>query len=117
METLILVVHVIVAVALVTFVLLQQGKGAEAGASFGGGGGGASQGLFGSKGSANFLSRTSAILATVFFATSLGLAFVASQRAADEGQIQVDDSILIEESDNVPESGTGAGSQGLPDVE
>lgn len=69
----ILVLHVIVAVALVVLVLLQQGKGADAGAAFGGGGGGASGTMFGSQGAANFLTRTTAVLATLFFLLSLAL--------------------------------------------
>jgi len=67
-----LIVHMLSAVALVVLVLLQHGKGADMGAAFGSGG---SQTLFGARGSANFLSRTTAILATVFFLTSLGLAY------------------------------------------
>lgn len=78
METVILIIHIIVAIALVALVLLQQGKGAETGASFGAG---ASQTVFGSQGSANFLSRVTAALATVFFLTSFGLAMLARQRA------------------------------------
>ncbi|OPX54890.1 protein translocase subunit secG [Oceanospirillum multiglobuliferum] len=78
METLILVVHVILAVALVALVLIQQGKGAEAGASFGGG---ASQTIFGSTGNTSFLGRITAIIATLFFVTSLALAVYASQQA------------------------------------
>lgn len=74
--TLILVVHVVVAVALIALVLLQQGKGADAGAAFGSG---ASSTMFGSQGSASFLSRTTAVLATVFFLTSLTLAYFATQ--------------------------------------
>ena len=76
-ETLLLAVHVLVAVALIGFVLLQHGKGADMGAAFGSG---ASGSLFGAAGSANFLSRTTAILATVFFMTSLGLTYFASTR-------------------------------------
>lgn len=117
MQTLLLVVHVLLAIGLITFILLQRGKGAEAGAAFGGGGG-ASQGLFGSKGSANFLSRTSAILATAFFATSLLLAMLASDRATEESQIQIDESVLEEESStSSPENFQGAGSPAFPDVE
>nr|PZN04923.1 MAG: preprotein translocase subunit SecG [Pseudomonadota bacterium] len=74
-HTLLLVVHVLAALGIVVFVLLQQGKGAEVGAAFGSG---ASGSLFGAAGSANFLSRTTAILAVVFFLTSLGLAYVAT---------------------------------------
>lgn len=77
-ETAIVVVHVLVSIALVALVLLQQGKGAEAGASLGGG---ASQTVFGSAGSGNFLSRSTAILAFVFFITSIGLAVIAKQKA------------------------------------
>jgi len=69
-ETIILLVHVLVAAGLCLFVLLQHGKGADMGAAFGSG---ASGSLFGASGSANFLSRTTAVLATVFFLTSLGL--------------------------------------------
>ena len=78
-ETLLLAVHVLVAAALVGFVLLQHGKGADMGAAFGSG---ASGSLFGAAGSANFLSRTTAILATVFFCTSIALTYFASTRGA-----------------------------------
>ncbi|MDQ7989206.1 MAG: preprotein translocase subunit SecG [Candidatus Dactylopiibacterium sp.] len=72
---LLLVVHILVGCAVIGFVLLQHGKGADMGAAFGSG---ASGSLFGSSGSANFLSRTTAILATVFFLTSLALSYFAS---------------------------------------
>jgi preprotein translocase subunit SecG len=78
-ETLLLAAHVLVAAALVGFVLLQHGKGADMGAAFGSG---ASGSLFGAAGSANFLSRATAILATVFFMTSIGLTYFASTRGA-----------------------------------
>ena len=68
LETVVIVVHLLVALGLVGLVLVQQGKGADAGASFGAG---ASATVFGSQGSATFLSRFTAILAAVFFATSL----------------------------------------------
>jgi preprotein translocase subunit SecG len=80
-ETALLAVHVLVAAALVGFVLLQHGKGADMGAAFGSG---ASGSLFGATGSANFLSRTTAILATVFFLSSLGLTYLASMRAGPQ---------------------------------
>jgi preprotein translocase subunit SecG len=79
MITLLLIVHVLVAVAIIALVLLQHGKGADMGAAFGSGG---SQTLFGSRGSANFLSRTTAVLAAVFFATSMLLAYLYSQVSA-----------------------------------
>jgi preprotein translocase subunit SecG len=77
MHTLIWIVHVIVAVSVIALVLLQHGKGADMGAAFGGGSAGS---LFGSTGSANFLSRSTAILATLFFTTSLGLAYFGVQQ-------------------------------------
>ncbi len=78
-ETLLLGLHVVVAAALIGFVLLQHGKGADMGAAFGSGSSGS---LFGAAGSANFLSRTTAILATIFFISSLGLTYLASNRVA-----------------------------------
>jgi len=78
MESLIIVVHVIAAIALTVLVLLQRGKGAEMGASFGSG---ASQTLFGSSGSGNVLTKSTTIFATVFFITSLSLAVIARQAA------------------------------------
>ena len=75
MQTLVLLVHVLAAAGIVVLVLLQHGKGADMGAAFGSGSAGS---LFGSAGAANFLSRTTAILAAIFFATSLGLTFFSS---------------------------------------
>jgi preprotein translocase subunit SecG len=72
-ETLVWVVHVITAVVLVVLVLMQHGKGADMGASFGSGSAGS---LFGSSGSANFLSRSTAVAATVFFITSMTLTYM-----------------------------------------
>src|SRR3989304_4146463 len=82
--TLILIVHVITALGIIGLVLLQHGKGADVGAAFGGG---ASGSLFGATGAANFLSRATAILAVVFFMTSLGLAYLATHRAPAEGGV------------------------------
>lgn len=77
METLFWVVHVIVAITVIALVLLQHGKGADMGAAFGSGSSGS---LFGATGSANFLSRSTAIVATLFFLTSLGLAYFGLQQ-------------------------------------
>jgi preprotein translocase subunit SecG len=77
-----IVAHVLVALAIIGLVLLQHGKGADMGSGFGGG---ASGSLFGATGSANFLSRTTAILATLFFLLSLALAYVATQKPAQTG--------------------------------
>lgn len=77
LEQVLFVLHIVVSIALIGLVLLQHGKGAEAGASLGGG---ASQTLFGSQGSATFLSRATAISATLFFITSLGLGYATTVR-------------------------------------
>ena len=79
MHTVLLIVHILIAVALVTLVLVQRGKGADMGASFGSG---ASGSLFGATGSANFLSRSTAVAATLFFGCTLGLAFLSNGRSS-----------------------------------
>lgn len=77
MQTTLLAIHILVALGIVGLVLMQHGKGADAGAAFGAGAaGGASGSVFGAKGSSNFLSRSTAILATVFFLTSLSMAYM-----------------------------------------
>ena len=77
-----IVVHVLVALGIIGLVLLQHGKGADMGSGFGGG---ASGSLFGATGSANFLSRTTAVLAALFFMLSLALAYVATRKPVEEG--------------------------------
>jgi preprotein translocase subunit SecG len=79
LHSIVLGVHLIVAIMIVGLVLLQRGKGAEAGTGFGAG---ASGTVFGARGSANFLSRATGVLATVFFITSLALAYLSTQRTA-----------------------------------
>ena len=78
-QTLAVVFHVLLAASIIGLVLIQRGKGADAGAGFGAG---ASGTVFGSRGSGSFLSRTTAILATLFFLTSLGLTYLFSQQKA-----------------------------------
>jgi preprotein translocase subunit SecG len=85
MQTLILVLHIIAAVGIVVLVLLQHGKGADMGAAFGSGSAGS---LFGSAGASNFLSRTTGVLAAVFFATSLGLTYFHTVPAKSGGVTQ-----------------------------
>lgn len=127
MEKLVLVVHLLIAVAIIGAILLQQGKGAEVGASFGGG---ASQTLFGSGGSWNFFSKLTAVLATLFFATSLTLAVMARNSAGvggvelpaleiieQENQQKVDEQNEIP-SLNVPEESKGvSGTSDVPVLE
>jgi preprotein translocase subunit SecG len=79
MQSFVLVIHVLATLAIVVLVLLQHGKGADAGAAFGTGSAGS---LFGSAGSANFLSRSTSIAAAVFFCTSLVLTYFGTQRNA-----------------------------------
>jgi preprotein translocase subunit SecG len=80
----IIVVHVLVALAIIGLVLLQHGKGADMGSGFGGG---ASSSLFGATGSANFLSRATAVLATLFFVLSLVLAYLATNQPREGGSV------------------------------
>lgn len=86
MFTVLLALHIIIAIIMTGFILLQHGKGADAGASFGAGAAGT---VFGAAGSANFMTRATAILATVFFITSLGLAWYAQRQAEDQFRLDV----------------------------
>ncbi|OOH91823.1 preprotein translocase subunit SecG [Pasteurellaceae bacterium 15-036681] len=79
------VAYLVVAIILVGFILMQQGKGADAGASFGGGAAGT---VFGSAGSANFLSRTTALLAIIFFGISLVIGNLNSHNIAPKSQFE-----------------------------
>ena len=117
-ENLLLIVHLVMAVAVVVLVLLQQGKGAQAGAAFGGGG--SSQSLFGARGSANFLTRTTAIIATIFFLTTLSLAYLYSNRSSTSSVVsgsvidQIEEQAAESDVPVVPgtESVEGAGEPG-----
>ena len=96
------VVHLVAAIAIVVLVLLQQGKGADMGAAFGGG---SSSSVFGSGGSATFLSRVTAGLAAVFFITGLSLAYIYTQQSAAPRSVMAGES--IQQSSDVPSVGTG----------
>lgn len=85
MEKIVLVIHVLAAVGVIGLVLLQHGKGADMGASFGSG---ASGSLFGVSGSSNFMSRATAAFVAVFFATSLTLAYMASNKSGDTSVVK-----------------------------
>jgi len=114
MESIILIVHVLLALAVIGLVLLQQGKGADAGASFGGG---ASQTVFGSQGSGNFLTRTTAVLATLFFVTSFVLAVYAKQRAAEDTNLDIAVPALVETPRAVEESEPTGDDKSLPELD
>ena len=77
LQTMVLIAHTVIALLIIVLVLMQRGKGADAGAAFGSG---ASGTVFGARGSSNFFSRTTAILAAAFFVSSLSLAYISSQR-------------------------------------
>ena len=123
MEQIILVVHLIVALAIIGLIMLQQGKGADMGASFGSG---ASQTIFGSDGSGNVLTRATAWLVALFFASSFGLALLANQKsvvindldleipAAVEAGVQSASEELPVVDDEVPAAVSG---EDLPDLD
>jgi preprotein translocase subunit SecG len=96
LTTVLIVLHVLVALTIIGLVLLQHGKGADMGSGFGGG---ASGSLFGATGSANFLSRTTGVLAAVFFILSLALAYTATRRPTEEGGGVID---VIRNKQQVP---------------
>lgn len=100
MQTLVLIIHVLLALAVIGLVLIQQGKGADAGAAFGSG---ASGTVFGAAGSGSFLTRMTTMCATLFFVTSLGLAVMAAHRGG-EGPSVMDTAPAAQES--AGESGT-----------
>ena len=93
MENIILAVHVLLAAAIIALVMLQQGKGAEAGASFGAG---ASQTVFGSQGAGSFLSRATAVLAAGLFVTSFALAYFAKTQAGYVSQAGIPSAEVIQ---------------------
>lgn len=114
MESLIIVVHVLAAIAIIGLVLIQHGKGADMGASFGSG---ASQTIFGSAGSGNALTKSTTWLAIIFFATSLGLAVLA-RKQADAGveaeSLLANPGAVTAPAGDVPVAGTAAVKK--PDV-
>lgn len=87
MEQIVLVVHLLVALSIIGLIMLQQGKGADMGASFGAG---ASQTLLGSDGSGNVLTRSTSWLVIIFFATSFGLAIIANTKSVDANDLNLD---------------------------
>jgi len=104
MEAVILAVHIVIALTLIGLILIQQGKGADAGAAFGGGGGGgASATVFGSQGSSNFLSKSTAILATAFFITSLFLSYLSGQVSSQKTEaVEVQNKVEQIQSEDKP---------------
>lgn len=97
----ILILHVLIAIAVVVLVLLNQGKGADMGPAFGSG---ASSTVFGSRGAASFMTRLIAVLGTVFFATSLGLAILAARDIEDTASVIGEEPTPTEEAEDAPEA-------------
>lgn len=110
MEFIVWVLHLLVAAAVVGLVLLQHGKGADMGAAFGSGSSGS---LFGATGSANFLSRSTAVLATVFFITSLGLAYFAGSRHTTSQPAPVPQMPVAPQSQPAPDAPQALPQQGM----
>ena len=102
MNQVILVVHLLVALAIIALILLQRGKGADMGASFGGG---ASQTVFGSSGGGNVLTSATAWLSALFFATSFGLAMLADQQFADNDDLGFE--VPLESVETAPSAPAG----------
>ena len=95
LHNVLLVIHLLVAISVIGLVLIQQGKGADAGAAFGGG---ASSTVFGSQGSSSFLTRATGILATIFFITSLSLAYLSIQNITPTSVVDT----VTEQKSDVP---------------
>jgi preprotein translocase subunit SecG len=96
LQSIVLFVHLAVGLLLIGLVLLQRGKGADAGTGFGAG---ASGTVFGARGSASFLSRTTGVLAAIFFATSLTLAYFANQAPSADSLV---DSVVTDDVSSAP---------------
>ena len=109
-QTLLLVLQVVVSVALIGFVLIQHGKGADAGAAFGSG---ASATVFGSQGSGNFLTKTTTALAIIFLANSLLLGYLSAHAKQDNGSLLDQDSTVLESGPaEKPAEGAKQGASG-----
>jgi len=106
-QTIVLIAHTLIALLIIVLVLLQRGKGADAGAAFGSGSSGT---VFGAQGSSNFFSRTTAILAAAFFVSSLSLAYLSSQQA------DIPDSLIETVVDNDAESVNDDGLVEIPQI-
>lgn len=125
MEQIVLVAHLIIALAIIGLIMLQQGKGADMGASFGAG---ASQTLMGSDGSGNVLTRSTTWLVALFFATSFGLAIIATGKSAAVNELDLDipvtvqSAVQIEESEfpvieaEIPEAASSTTDQDIPEL-
>ncbi len=110
----VLITHTLIALLIIVLVLLQRGKGADAGAAFGAG---ASGTVFGARGSASFFSRATAFCATAFFVSSLTLAYLSSQSTAAPSSLLEDAPIVEVEADLVPDLNEEMPVSELPSLE
>jgi preprotein translocase subunit SecG len=111
MQTILTVIHLFLAIGLIGLILIQHGRGADAGAAFGSG---ASATVFGARGSGSFLSRTTAILATLFFVTSVVMAYYAQKVEAPKGLMDgAAEAVQLEVPAVAPEAEGGAPAVGL----
>ncbi len=113
MQQFLLIVHVLVAISVVALVLLQHGRGADAGAAFGGGSSGS---MFGSRGPTTFLTRMTTIFVAVFFLTSLSLGWLSKQSVDRRSVIERVQPVVVEEAEILEEAASEAFSQDLPDL-
>ena len=115
MSLVVLIIHVLAAASIIGLVLMQHGKGADMGAAFGSGSAGS---LFGSTGSANFLSRATAVFAVVLFVTSMGLSYLSFEKSSSVG-IMSSDQLPVSTEVPIPalevEAETGAEMESIAD--
>jgi len=113
-QKIVLIIHTLIALGIIALVLLQRGKGADAGAAFGAG---ASGTVFGARGSGSFFSRATAILATAFFASSLTLAYLSSQRTTGPESLLEGAPVIEAEADETPAADEAPPQTDMPSLE
>ncbi len=113
-QKVVLIAHTLIALLIIVLVLLQRGKGADAGAAFGAG---ASGTVFGARGSSSFFSRATAVCATLFFVSSLTLAYLSSQGSAQPSSLLEDAPVVEVEPEAVPELSEEMPVSDLPSLE
>lgn len=112
-KTVLVVLQIIVAIGVIALVLIQQGKGADMGAAFGGG---SSGGLFGAAGSANFLSRLTAVFATVFFLSTIGITLLGSNKSQNAGVLSGTSAPVVAPSAETPAPAAPGNASGTAPV-
>ena len=110
----VLIAHTLIALGIIALVLLQRGKGADAGAGFGAG---ASGTVFGARGAGSFFSRATAVLATAFFASSLTLAYLSAQRVSEPDLLIEETQVIEEQADAVPDIADEIPADDVPALE